>query len=255
MIGKFEGKTAIVTGAGSGIGEAVACAFLELGANVLAVDLSQDRLAAVWNGTEGSLRLMGQDVSGEFAATTIAQKALNEFGAIDILVNCAGISRFAKLEDMTLTDWNETVAINLTAVFRLCQEVSRHMAGRPFGRIINIGSAASERSDYGMAAYTATKGGVASLSRALAMDVGGMGITVNYVLPGFILSGMTQPVVDQVGSLDAFAAWGAVNRIGFPKDVAHAVLFLASEESSFITGHGLPVDGGFLIKADFSVPI
>jgi NAD(P)-dependent dehydrogenase (short-subunit alcohol dehydrogenase family) len=173
--------------------------------------------------------------------------ASEQLGGLDVLVNNAGIATGAPLSDLTDELWRKVLDVNLDAVFRISRAAIPLLRTSGRGRIVNIGSVMSERASPGMAAYTVSKHGVAGLTKSLALELGEHGITANYVLPGAIVTGISR---------NAFAAnadfrnfWinkAAVKRLGQPEDVAAAIVFLASEDAAFITGHGLLVDGGAL---------
>lgn len=247
--GRLSGKVAIVTGAADGIGRAVASRFLAEGASVVAVDLSLDKLRAGLDGDPQRLHLMPVDVTSAQAPTELVGAAIERFGGLDILVNNAGVVCFETTEEMSDENWRRTVEVNLTAVFKLCRRAIEPMRQRGGGRIVNLSSINAIRTGPGLAAYAAAKHGVIGLTKTLAVELGPHQITANYVCPGAILTGMTRPLVESStemrAALDGFSPLG---RMGRPEEVANGILFLASDEASFVSGHGLVIDGGFVGK-------
>lgn len=227
----LAGRRALVTGAASGIGAATAARLAAEGATVFRVDRSGGDLAI--------------DVATPGAADTIIAAATASLGGLDILVPNAGISAFVPLDGHPDALWDDTIAINLSAVFRLCRAALPALTASDAGRIVTIGSVMSNHGDAGMAAYAASKHGVLGLTRALATELGPAGITVNCVQPGAILTGITGPAFAANPVFEAF--WrdkAAVKRIGTPEDIAGVIAFLAGPDASFISGHGIVVDGG-----------
>jgi len=247
--GRLSGKVAIVTGAADGIGRAVAIRFLAEGASVLAVDLSLDKLRTGLAGDPQCLHLVPADVTTAEAPTRLVDAAIERFGGLDILVNNAGVVCFESTEEMSDENWQRTIDVNLTAVFRLCRRAIEPMRKRGGGRIVNLSSINAIRTGPGLAAYAAAKHGVIGLTKTLAVELGPHQITANYVCPGAILTGMTRPLVEASAemraALDGFSPLG---RMGQPEEVANGILFLASDEASFVSGHGLVIDGGFVGK-------
>jgi 3-oxoacyl-[acyl-carrier protein] reductase len=241
-------RAAIVTGAASGIGRATAHLFADQGARVLAVDLPDRGLAA---GHEGRHRVvcLEKSVGDADAAETIVDMAVARFGRLDILMNNAGVASSTRIEEMTDEIWQRTLTINLTAQMRLAQRAVPHLKQSPAGRIINVASVMAEGTDYGLSAYCASKAGVAGLTRTLALELGKFGITANYLEPGAIRTGMTSPLWNARPDVaDIWAKKAALRRLGEPIDLARAALFLASDEAGFVTGHGLVVDGGLMLR-------
>ena len=243
---RIEGKIAVVTGAASGIGAGVIERFLSEGAKVLAVDrtpIPQE------NQKSGQLETLQVDLAQSDSADRIVTCCLESFGGIDILANNAGICDYRVLEETDDTVWNRAIDINLTAMFKLCRQVVPVMKDRKWGRIINTASIMAERPYPSLTAYTASKHAVAGLTKSIAVELGEFGITANYILPGAVLTGITRPLIEENPALqETYDKMGVVNRMALPEDIANAFLFLASDEASFITGHGLAVDGGALLK-------
>lgn len=249
---RLEGRVAIVTGAASGIGSASAALFAREGAHVLAVDLPGKGLGEAHRGTSGHhgrIVCLEQDIAADDAAEAIVDSATQRFGRLDIVMNNAGIASNAPAEDMPRQVWDRTIAVNLTAQMRICQRAIPHLKQSPAGRIINVASVMAEGTDYGLAAYCASKAGVAGLTRTLALELGKYGITANYIEPGAIATGMTKPLWDARPEVaDIWAKKSALRRLGQPIDIARAALFLASDDGGFVSGHGLRVDGGLMLR-------
>jgi 3-oxoacyl-[acyl-carrier protein] reductase len=245
---RLTDRVAIVTGAASGIGRASAQLFAENGARVLAVDLPGKRLGAAHE-NHAAIATLEKSVADADAAETIVNEAVARFGAIDIVMNNAGIGSNALAEVMSQDAWDRTIAVNLTAQFKLCQRAIPHLKKSAAGRIVNVASVMAEGTDYGLAAYCASKAGVAGLTRTLALELGKFGITANYLEPGAIETGMTKPLWDARPEVaDIWAKKSALRRLGQPIDLARAALFLASDDAGFVTGHGLVVDGGLMLR-------
>jgi len=245
MTGILEGRKAIVTGAASGIGEATTKLFADEGASILAVDLPGTSLADVHADTPNVV-LMEQDVTTADAAANIIGKAIDSLGAIDILFNNAGtVGRGGELESFDDADWDFVVNLNMTSVYKISKAAYPHLKASNDGRIINVGSVRTDFADVGAAAYTATKHGVAGLTKVMACELGPHGGTANYVQPGAILTGITRPAFEMMPEYGKY--WTELapsGRLGEASDIANAVLFFASEESGFVSGEGLYVDGG-----------
>jgi NAD(P)-dependent dehydrogenase (short-subunit alcohol dehydrogenase family) len=236
----------LVTGAADGIGRATAEAFHEAGAAVLAVDINGDALADL---KRHGIRTLVQDVSGEDAPARIVSEAEGVLGGLNVLVNNAGICPVSSLQETEDAVWDHAMNVNLRAMFRLSREALPLLGATPAGRIINIASVSALLANEGMGAYTVSKHGVAGFSKSLAIEVGRQGITVNYILPGAIVTGITRELVEQDEAFRNF--WiekSAAGRWGQPLDIARAILFLASRDADFISGHGLAVDGGAIVR-------
>jgi 3-oxoacyl-[acyl-carrier protein] reductase len=242
---RLKDRAAIVTGAASGIGKASAQLFAEEGARVLAVDLPDKGLTA----THSNVVIFEKSVGDMDAAEKIIGEAVKRFGKLDILMNNAGVSSSTRIEAMTEEIWQREININLSAQMRLCQKALAHLKESPAGRIINVASVMAEGTDYGLSAYCASKAGVAGLTRTLALELGKFGITANNLEPGAIKTGMTSGLWDARPDIaDIWAKKAALRRLGQPIDLARAALFLASDDGGFVTGHGLVVDGGLMLR-------
>ncbi|HTQ12465.1 MAG TPA: SDR family NAD(P)-dependent oxidoreductase [Rhizomicrobium sp.] len=242
---RLKDRAAIVTGAASGIGRATAQLFAEEGARVLAVDLPGKGLAA----GHANIRTLEKSVGDMDAGETIAAEAMKAFGRLDILMNNAGVASSTRIEEMTEEIWQRTLNVNLSAQMRLVRAALAHLKQSPAGRIINVASVMAEGTDYGLSAYCASKAGVAGLTRTLALELGKFGITANYLEPGAIRTGMTGGLWDARPDIaEIWARKAALRRLGQPIDLARAALFLASDDGGFVTGHGLVVDGGLMLR-------
>jgi len=234
-------RKAVVTGAASGIGAAIAKRFCDEGVNVLAVDLNE----ISWAEQYETVTPVQLDVTSESLGEVIIKNINHHFGGgCDILVNAAGISVVSPFDDPDSGVWDKTMAINLDAVTLLTRAVLPFLKDSGQGRIIMIGSICSQFAPAGMSAYTVSKHAILGLTRALASEFGGHGITVNCIQPGAIVTGIT---AEQFEGNTAFREhWenkAALGRLGQPDDIAPLAAFLASQEGSFISGHGIYVDG------------
>lgn len=246
MTGRLEGRAAIVTGAGSGIGQATADLFAREGAMVLAVDLPDKGLAEAHS--HSYVTPFEADVAADGAAERIIDAAIGRFGKLDILYNNAGVSRNALAEVMTDDQWDITLAVNLTGPYRLCRAAIPHLKESSTPRIISTASVMARMTDYGLSAYCASKAGVAGMTRTLALELGKYGITCNYIEPGAIHTGMTGASFADENIATIWAKKAALRRLGQPIDIARAALFLASDDAGFVSGHGLTVDGGLTLR-------
>lgn len=244
---RLTGKKAIVTGAASGIGAATARLFAAEGAHVLAVDRPDTDLANDYVDQSGVVTL-GQDLTAPDAAANVIAHAQAELGGLDVLYNNAGVSGRALFDEMDDAIWDRVLSVNLTAGYRLTRAAVPALKASKAGRIIFTASVMARMTDYGLAAYCASKAGVAGLVRTLALDLGKYGITANYIEPGAIVTGMTKAAFDEAHIAEVWAKKAALRRLGQPIDIARAVLFLASDDSAFVTGHGLTVDGGLTLR-------
>ena len=243
-MGRLDGRRAIVTGAASGIGRASAELFAQEGARVLAVDLPGSKLAFDRPGIVGH----EADLIREPAPAAIVDHAVTAFGGVDILFNNAGIGLSSPVADMTDEMWDRVQAVNLKAIFRLCRSAIPHLCASGEGRIINTASVMAEGADYGLGAYCASKAGVLGLTRTLALELGRKGVTANAILPGAIVTGMTQRNFEDPKIAEVWEKKAALKRLGQPLDVARVALFLASADAAFVTGQAIAVDGGLTLR-------
>ena len=246
---KLAGKTALVTGGTRGIGKAVVWALAREGAKVAFVYTSSSDVAnQLVKDLELDQRVAAAykaDVKSRVEADQVVEKVIEAWGKIDILVNNAGIIRDSLLATMDETAWNDVIQTNLTSVYNYCHAVIRPMMSARKGRIINMSSVASEFGNAGQVNYAASKGGIEGLTRCLATEVARRGITVNAVAPGFIETDMTTAVRNAAS--DKIKDAIPCRRFGKPEDIAAAVLFLATDDASYITGQVLKVDGGLTL--------
>jgi len=245
---RLDKRAAIVTGAASGIGRATAQLFAQEGALVLAVDLPGKGLTDTHKGV-AAIACLEKSLADDDASDRIVETAIGRFGRLDIVMNNAGVAFNARVEEMDDEMWERTLAVNLTAQMRLCRRAIPHLKESPAGRIINVASVMAEGTDFGLAAYCASKAGVAGLTRTLALELGKFGITANFLEPGAIATGMTSPLWNARPDIaEIWAKKAALRRLGQPIDLARAALFLASDDGGFVTGHGLVVDGGLMLR-------
>jgi len=235
-------RTAVVTGAARGIGLAVARALLESGWEVAGCDVLEADLEKAAADFGGKFTPWVLDVTREEDVNKTAESILERHGEIFGLVNNAGITRDGLLMRMSLDDWNRVISVNLTGAFLMCRAFSRGMLRRREGSIVNVSSVVALLGAAGQANYVSSKAGLIGLTRALAREFAGRNIRVNSVAPGFIETDMTKDLPDNVK--EDYAVRVPMNRMGRPEDVADAVRFLLEDESSYITGVVLSVDGG-----------
>lgn len=247
----FSGRTVVVTGGGHGLGREMCRAFSGLGAQTWTCDLNAENLDETRSLATGRCETRVLDVRDRSGVAELVREASMETGAVDVLVNNAGgvagqVGR--SLEDVSADDWQVIFDVNLTGAFNFSQAVVAGMKGVGWGRIVNISSGAGLRPSLtGIQAYASAKAGLMGLTRQLAHELGPSGITVNCVAPGFVLSNPTTErqwrSYGEEGQRRLVESI-ATRRLGRPKDIAHAVLFLASDYASWITGQTLSVDGG-----------
>ncbi len=241
---RLTGRAAIVTGAASGIGRASALLFASEGARVLAVDRPGSDLAF----EDKTIETLGADLTAADAPVQVIGRALEAFGQLDILYNNAGVASNALAAQMTDEAWDRTQDVNLKAVFRMCREAIPHLVKSPAGRVISTASVMANGTDYGLAAYCASKAGVLGLMRTLALELGKYGITANAVLPGAIRTGMTAASFAEPAIAEVWARKSVLRRLGEPIDVARVALFLASDDGGFVTGQAIAADGGMTLR-------
>ena len=244
---KLRGKRAIVTGAGNGIGLAIAKVFAEEGARVLTVDVSAEDLGKAF-GDDRRCVTLAQDVAAENAPATVVSTAVEQLGGIDILVNNAGIVVAGPFETLTDEQFDAIMGVNVRAIFRISRAAVPHLKESGCGRIINLGSIMSDLAGPALAIYGTSKHAVAGLSKGMAVDLGSYGITVNYLQPGSIVTKMSEPFMDDPEFKAYWEAKAPIGRLGQPEEVAAAALFLASEEAQFVSGVGFNVDGGAIVQ-------
>ncbi|OAT85594.1 3-oxoacyl-ACP reductase FabG [Desulfotomaculum copahuensis] len=245
---RLKDKVAIITGGARGIGKETALVFIREGAKVVLGDFD----AAAGEAAVQEIRALGGEalffpvnVADPVQVRAMVDGTVEKSGRIDILVNNAGITRDALLTKMTPEQWEQVIAVNLTGVFNCTRAVVPVMISQGGGRIINAASVAGLYGNVGQTNYAATKAGVIGMTRSWAKELGRKGITVNAVAPGFIVTDMTAKVPEKV--LDMMKEKTPLGRLGQPRDVANAYLFLASDEAAYINGVVLSVDGGLVL--------
>jgi 3-oxoacyl-[acyl-carrier protein] reductase len=242
------GRIALVTGASQGIGRACALELARAGASVALAARNLDKLAGVAaeiSAAGGTAHAFALDVANEESIKECAKAVISHFGAVNILVNNAGITRDILSMRMKRKDWDDVLTTNLTGAFLMTQAVMLQMVKSRWGRIINVASVVGETGQAGQANYAASKAGLIGLTKSLARELASRSITVNAVAPGYIETAMTAVLTDDQKA--AFSQTIPLGRVGTDAEIAHAVAFLASEEASYITGHTLDVNGGMFM--------
>lgn len=238
----LTGKCALVTGATGGIGGAIAKAFHAQGATVGISGRNEDKLKALASELGDRVHILPADLSAENAAVDLVKAADEAMGQIDILVNNAGLTRDNLSMRLKDEDWNEVIAVNMTATFKLAQAVQRGMMKRRFGRIINVASVVGVTGNPGQCNYVASKAGMIGWSKSMAAELASRGITVNCIAPGFIATAMTDALTDD--QKDKINSAIPAGKMGTSEDIAAAAAFLASDEAGYITGSTTHVNGG-----------
>ncbi|MEO6391609.1 MAG: glucose 1-dehydrogenase [Pyrinomonadaceae bacterium] len=245
----ITGKVAVVIGGTSGIGRAIAHGLAEAGANVVPTSRRGDQVEAAALEIEArgrqTLRLIS-DVSDRSSLQNLLDQSVAAFGQVDILVNSAGRTKRAPTLDFPEDEWNAILEINLTGTLRSCQIFGHHMLERGYGRIINIASLSTFVSLFEVAAYSASKAAVASLTKSLAVEWSGNGVNVNAIAPGVFRTALNEKLLDGSDRGREFLLRTPMKRFGRVEELAGAAVFLASEAASFVSGEILTVDGGFL---------
>jgi meso-butanediol dehydrogenase/(S,S)-butanediol dehydrogenase/diacetyl reductase len=239
----FDDKVALVTGGGSGIGQAVARAFLDNGAKVAVVGRRKEKLDATLAEAGDRGLAVQADVADPVQATRIVDDVVAHFGRLDVFVNNAATYVNKPFLDLTTDDWAALQRTNVDAFFHLAQKALPELE-KTGGNVVAIGSVSGLRGDWGQSGYNATKALVMNLVQCLALDFGPKGVRLNAVAPSFTFTETTAPMSDDAAVLDAFANRIALGRPGEPEDIAPAVLFLASDDARYVTGAFLAVDGG-----------
>src|SRR5262249_17681788 len=246
---RFEGQVAVVTGAGRGIGRAIALRFASEGARVACVSRTEQNATNTTDEINGvrsdAAKAYAVDVADHAAVQKTAARILQEFGRADILVNNAGVTRDALAMRMSLEDWDAVINTNLRGAFSFVHAFVRAMTKQRDGRIINISSVIGLMGNAGQTNYAASKAGLIGLTKALARELASRNITVNAVAPGFVMTDMTVGLSDQ--DKDTIHSKIPLGRTGTPEEIAAAVVFLASPEAAYITGQVLSVDGGIVM--------
>jgi glucose 1-dehydrogenase len=249
---RVEGKVILVAGAGGGIGGAGAAGLGREGAAVVCADIDSaaaEATAAQIRGANGRATALGLDVRDRPAVDAAVAMTVRAFGRLDVLIDCAGVSQTATFLDLDLGEWDRVIAVNLTGMFHLGQAAARQMVRQGGGgSIINVTSQLAEVARPERAAYVASKGGGRSLSHAMALELAPHGIRVNAIAPGPTLTGLTRASYADPERRRATIAQIPLGRMGEPDDIVGAILYLASDESRWVTGSTVTVDGGYLVQ-------
>ncbi len=251
---ELKNKTVIVTGAKGGMGKAHAIKLSQAGAKVVVSDISQEECQKVVDEIKkagGDGLAIKCDVSNKKEVDEMIEKTVKEFGRVDILVNNAGICQFKPFLEMTEGEWDRTIDINLKGYFLCSQEAAKEMAKQKSGVIVNIGSVAMGQVGIAfpnLVHYVSSKGGIAGMTEALAMDLAPYNIRVNTIAPGVIDTPMVDPVKEDETGMKGLLQRIPMKRMGKPEEISNVVLFLSSEASSYMTGAVIPVDGGWLVS-------
>lgn len=249
---RLSGKTAIVTGGSHGIGQAIAVRFAREGANVAICGrgaAALDETAELIRAAGAEVMTMETDVSNKAQVDRFVDETIARWGCIDVAVINAGICEVSPFLDMTEEQWDRHMSVNLKGAFLVSQRVAREMAIRGAGgSIIQMSSVNGLAAEAGQAHYNTTKGGMINLAMSMALELAEYGIRVNALCPGFIETRLTKPLIDNPPAIAEYLRTIPMKRVGRPEDIADAALFLASNESAYMTGTSMVVDGGQLIK-------
>ncbi len=245
----LNGKAAVVIGGTSGIGRAIAHGLAEAGADVVPSARRSEQV----NATAAEIEERGKrtlrvtsDVGDKSSLQNLLQESIKAFGKVDILVNCAGRTKRAPTVDFPEEDWDAIIETNLTGTLRGCQVFGKHMLERGYGRIVNIASLSTFVALYEVAAYSASKAAVASLTKSLAVEWASRGVCVNAIAPGVFRTALNQKLLDETERGQEFLLRTPMKRFGNVEELAGAAIFLSSDAARFVTGEILVVDGGFL---------
>src|SRR5699024_9495697 len=243
----LSNKVAVVTGATRGIGKAIALGLAEAGADIALIQRNLNEQTKHEIERKGvQCKIIKCDLSDLDAVDNVVPEVVEKMGTVDILVNNAGIQRRHKAVDFPMSDWDEVIKVNLTAVWKLCQSAGRVMTEKKSGKIINIASLVSYQSGVFVPAYTSAKEAVGQLTKALANEWSSLGVNVNAIVPGYIDTEMNSALIDDEVRSRQILERIPANRWGEPSDFVGPALFLASEASCYVHGHLLAVDGGWL---------
>ena len=257
-MGRLDGKVAIITGAGSGIGRATTCLFVREGAKVVAADINKDGVDETVSMADAAGQVVGvaADAGDEKAVEGLVSRALADFGGLDAVYANAGVSGGrAGLADTTPDVFLDILRINLVGPFLLAQKATPHMIKQGKGSVVMTASVAGLRANAGGVPYSASKAGVISLAQTLSHQLFGTGVRVNAICPGLIETGMTKPIFDHARAKGREHKIGQLNpleRYGVPDEIAQAALFLASDDASYVNGQAIPVCGGLSSSHPFS---
>lgn len=248
---RLKNKIAIITGAGSGIGRGIASAFVKEGAKVVIADWSEEggkEMVEQIKKEGGEAVFVETDVSKAADIEQMVKTCLDKFGRVDILVNNAGIYRACNLHEMTEEDWDKIIDVNLKSVFLGSKRVISEMLKQGKGKIVNIASIAGLVGLAQSSAYCASKGGMIALTKEMALEYAPQKINVNSIAPGVIKTAMTKDMLDDLATKQFLESSTPYPRLGEPEDIAMAAVYLASDESDFVNGEVLVVDGGWVVK-------
>jgi NAD(P)-dependent dehydrogenase (short-subunit alcohol dehydrogenase family) len=254
-MGRVDGKVTVVTGAASGIGRASARLLAKEGGRLVIADVDDagEAVAAEIRDAGGSCRFLRTDVRSWDDVASLVGSAVEEHGRLDVIVNNVGVAIGGAADEMSEEDWNRVIDVNLTGVWRGMRHAIPAMLESGGGSIVNISSVQSLVGFLGWSGYAASKGGINALTQQAAVEYAPRGIRVNAIIPGTILTGMNEGILrehpDPNGLMAEWTRMHPVGRIGQPEEVATAIVYLASDESSFVTGMLLRVDGGMVVKA------
>jgi len=248
---RLNGKVAIITGAGSGIGRGAALAFAREGAKIVVADWGEEtgrETVKLIKKQGGEAMFVKVDVSNSADAANLVKQCLAAYGQVDILFNNAGIVKMGALHETAEADWDQVINVNLKGVFLCSKAVLPQMLKQDKGKIVNTASIAGLVGFDQLGPYCASKGGIIALTREMAVEYGPKKINVNCIAPGVIKTAMTKDMLNDPATAQGFAASTPYPRLGEPEDIAMAAVYLASDESDFVTGEILVVDGGWTVK-------